>query len=321
MMKDKGLSVLCLVGLLAVSAPAIESGRLEGWWRFSEPSGDVSFDSSGNLRDALIDTNSVEWIASAPGGGALWFDSVTNVGDSAVEAIAFVEVPDFADIHVSNGFTVAAWVFVENAEPFSALVLRTADKSGWNDGFGIYLGEMGGLGGFVRSGIDANAVEGGEILSNCWTHVAMSYSGRNLSLYIDGKVAASREFQTEEPADATASLSIGPLAEGRKQSSFVGAIADVRIWSEALTPNQVKSVRSQFLGDSIDPNDDDDSDGIPNGWEVRYGYDPRDGSDAQSDHDGDGLTNLQEFRLGRNPCVKAQNAVPSLIKSCTVVTP
>ena len=107
-MKDKGLSVLCLVGLLAVSAPAIESGRLEGWWRFSEPSGDVSFDSSGNLRDALIDTNSVEWIASAPGGGALWFDSVTNVGDSAVEAIAFVEVPDFADIHVSNGFTVAA---------------------------------------------------------------------------------------------------------------------------------------------------------------------------------------------------------------------
>lgn len=321
-MIDRGLVVLlCIGGLIAASAFAIERDRLEGWWRFSEPSGDVSLDSSGNSRDALIDTNAVDRIASAPGGGALWFDSVTNVGDSAVEAIAFVEVPDFADIHVSNGFTVAAWVFVENAEPFSALVLRTADKSGWNDGFGLYLGEMGGLGGFVCSGIDANAVEGGEILSNCWTHVAMSYSGRNLSLYIDGKVAASREFQTEKPADATASLSIGPLAEGRKQSSFVGAIADVRIWSDALTPDQIKSVRSQFLGDSIDPNDDDDGDGIPNGWEVRYGFDPRDGTDAHFDHDGDGLTNLQEFRLGRNPCVKAQNAVPSLIKSCTVVAP
>lgn len=321
MMKDKGLSVLCLVGLLAVSAPAIESGRLEGWWRFSEPSGDVSLDSSGNSRDALIDTNVVERIASAPGGGALWFDSVTNIGSSAEESIAFVEVPDFAGLNVSNGFTVSAWVFVENAAPFSALVMRTSDRNDWNDGFGLYLGEEGGLGGFVRAGIDANAVEGGDILSNSWMHVAMTYSGRNLSLYIDGKVVASKEFLTEEPANAAVALSVGPLAGGRNQSSFAGAIADVRIWSEVLSPDQIKSVRSQFIGDSINPNDDDDGDGIPNGWEVRYGFDPRDGTDSRSDYDGDGLTNFQEFCLGRNPCVKAQNAVPSLIKSCKVVTP
>ena len=46
---------------------------------------------------------------------------------------------------------------------------------------------------------------------------------------------------------------------------------------------------------------DTDGDGIPDGWELYYGFNPRVASDAQADLDGDGQNNLQEFLAGTVP--------------------
>ncbi len=48
----------------------------------------------------------------------------------------------------------------------------------------------------------------------------------------------------------------------------------------------------------LDPNRDDDGDGISNGYEQSHGLDPLNSADAALDSDGDGLTNLQEFQAG-----------------------
>ncbi len=48
-------------------------------------------------------------------------------------------------------------------------------------------------------------------------------------------------------------------------------------------------------------NGDTDADGMPDAWEVTYGFKPLDSSDAGLDADGDGLTNLEEYRVGSNP--------------------
>jgi len=47
--------------------------------------------------------------------------------------------------------------------------------------------------------------------------------------------------------------------------------------------------------------EDTDGDGIPDTWELNFGLDPNDPSDAALDQDGDGLTNLDEFILQINP--------------------
>lgn len=53
------------------------------------------------------------------------------------------------------------------------------------------------------------------------------------------------------------------------------------------------------IADSLDP--DKDNDGLPNEWEVRYGFDPLNSADALKDTDGDTLTNLEEFKRGTDP--------------------
>jgi hypothetical protein len=47
--------------------------------------------------------------------------------------------------------------------------------------------------------------------------------------------------------------------------------------------------------------DDDDMDGMPNGWESGHGLDRADWHDARLDKDGDGLNNYGEFRSGTLP--------------------
>ena len=51
----------------------------------------------------------------------------------------------------------------------------------------------------------------------------------------------------------------------------------------------------------LDPNQDTDSDGMPNGWEQAHGLDPLNPDDADADPDHDGMSNLQEYLAGTNP--------------------
>jgi hypothetical protein len=51
----------------------------------------------------------------------------------------------------------------------------------------------------------------------------------------------------------------------------------------------------------LDPNMDNDGDGIPNGYELAHGLDPLNAADAGADNDHDGYSNLQEYQAGTDP--------------------
>ena len=54
---------------------------------------------------------------------------------------------------------------------------------------------------------------------------------------------------------------------------------------------------------------DSDQDGLPDLWEVRFGLDPDDPSDAQSDSDQDGKSNLDEYQQQSDP-LSAEASMP-----------
>jgi len=58
----------------------------------------------------------------------------------------------------------------------------------------------------------------------------------------------------------------------------------------------IGAVEMNLLGGS-----DSDHDGMSDDFEILYGFNPNDPTDANGDLDNDGLTNLQEFQAGTNP--------------------
>jgi hypothetical protein len=73
--------------------------------------------------------------------------------------------------------------------------------------------------------------------------------------------------------------------------------------------NIAGSVFSQFNMTTVP---DSDRDGIPDGWEVRYGLNSTNAADADLDSDGDGLTNWQEYNAGTDPTNDASSLKLSL---------
>ena len=53
---------------------------------------------------------------------------------------------------------------------------------------------------------------------------------------------------------------------------------------------------------SNSPTQDSDNDGLPDTWELTFGLNPNDPSDANSDPDCDGATNLEEYMTATDPC-------------------
>lgn len=67
---------------------------------------------------------------------------------------------------------------------------------------------------------------------------------------------------------------------------------------QIANPDQ-KNTDGDGEGNACD--DDDDNDGMPDEWEIKYGLNPEDPSDANLDMDNDGISNLDEYLGGSEP--------------------
>ena len=76
-----------------------------------------------------------------------------------------------------------------------------------------------------------------------WRHVAASYDGSRLLIYLDGKLVAEREApRFGELASTESPLRIGPptAKSKRKQAILPGFIDDIQIWGSALSASELR---------------------------------------------------------------------------------
>jgi prepilin-type processing-associated H-X9-DG protein len=233
-MYKKLISLIFLVVVL--SAAGTVSADLVAHWMFDDAGGDTAFDMSGNGADGTL-TGNPDWTVG-PIGGAL---SLANAGD-------YVQMPNSEAIKLrSTGtYTVACWLNIQS--PTGAIVYHGLGCSTWASWF-LGLGgpepdaprQEGNLVFGVRSANgSAYTSVAAPTVADAWIHVAATYDGSTLTLYLDGEERASETAPA--PFDSTEDLYVGgdPGCGGRNW--YEGAIDDLRIYDNALSGGEVMAV-------------------------------------------------------------------------------
>lgn len=98
------------------------------------------------------------------------------------------------------------------------------------------------------------------IIDNKWHHVAASYNGTSLSVYIDGVEDPASPVTVALPTPTTDKFAIGALYTDKNtiQEIFDGDIDEVRIWDRALTQAQIQYIMNQEIVEHTDNTVDGD---------------------------------------------------------------
>ena len=186
---------------------------------------------TGTLGDAIAADVSLHPASTAP------FDAGVGVTNRALQADSrniYATVADAPALNPTSAITVEAWVYKDPSAGTWSSVLGKSTSTSWNDGYGLAIFPDGKLHFFVGTYSVGNA--GADIAASTWTHVAGTWDGSTVRLYVNG-VLANETAYAGPPAVTSAPLSIGNGAGGTY--NWRGQIDEVRIWNTARTAAQI----------------------------------------------------------------------------------
>ncbi|HTS19276.1 MAG TPA: LamG-like jellyroll fold domain-containing protein [Verrucomicrobiae bacterium] len=276
--------------------------NLIAWWKFDEGSGTITTDSSGHGQTAMI-TGDPIWTNGVVG-GAMDFSASFDANNDYTSASA---TPTAFSL-LTTQLTVAVWVKDYDlgqmvSEPY--VVWDNGDSTS-PCGFGLML-DPPDLVTFCMNPTGNGcwpSTWGAVIPTNVWVHLAAVYDGSTIRLYTNGLLAASPMPYTDDVIpcrdNPPAWNPVGLAVDNANTFFLNGALSDVRIYSTALSSNDVAALY----------NTDTVGDGVPNWWRLEYFGTPTStnsyscASCVSTNPWAYGLTNLQ---LYDNPSVLASN--------------
>jgi hypothetical protein len=209
-------------------------------YRFDNDSGVVARDSSANaIHGSYVNTTAAA-ARSAGVPGRSW--AITLVGAEQ----QYVSVPERNVLDVDR-FTVAALVRytgVENDETFGRWEVIEKARAYWinvrTDGRVRVGGFFGGCTSAAWRYFDSNVA----VPTNTWTHVASTYNGSALTVWINGSPAGSMAV-TGTTCRNNRPLAVGAKndpAAGLREAFWDGQLDDIRIYRRALSANEIRGL-------------------------------------------------------------------------------
>jgi uncharacterized protein YecT (DUF1311 family) len=160
---------------------------------------------------------------------------------------SYIEIPNSPSLSPTNLLSLSAWIFPKQLNFYPA-VLNKGNVGNYQESFALYLTPDNRLGFLLNwNGTDAGR---GQIESECvvplntWTHVASTYDGVTMYIYINGVQVGHNTFR-----GGIFSLP-APLLIGKsdRQSSnypisfFNGSIDNVEVFNRNLSPEEIQEI-------------------------------------------------------------------------------
>ena len=176
---------------------------------------------------------------SQGGGVALDFDGSND----------YVDLGHSSAFSSSSSITVVAWVLPEAAEDNKHIVSKGTHVNYTTREYSIqgpwsnnkWLGAIS-----ISSDAEYTVSSSNNATLNKWSHVALTYNGSNLVLYINGESEASSSVSGSINTTSN-SLYFGDHVHSSSDYYFDGKIDDIAIWNTALSQSQVQGYMHKVL--------------------------------------------------------------------------
>ena len=189
--------------------------------------------------------------------GEVWgFTTGTSIADTGGYALQFDGTDDLLNCGngnslqiTGNKITLEAWINVNEfkSQPFAGSVI-VKDQGSNSSGYMIRCGGNGiinfniGNGSWHEINSPANSIQ-----LNSWQHVATTYDGTSMKIYIDGELKVQLNISGLTIGNAVNSNLLVGESPGFPGRVFNGKIDEVRIWNGARTQSQIQSTMNTIL--------------------------------------------------------------------------
>jgi concanavalin A-like lectin/glucanase superfamily protein len=188
----------------------------------------LALDDSASFNHDLTKTGTVNAIAAKINGGA-------SIGGADGN---YLEGADTTDYDFTNALTLSAWVKTSDTGNFTIITSRDDIGAGarqWQlrKSSGDKLQAI-----LFFGGSPTTITSSASINDNAWHHVALTYDGSNMKLYIDGVEDGSTPQSGNVDSGANATLKIGSTSSGTLV--WNGGLDEIRIAAAARSADWIK---------------------------------------------------------------------------------
>lgn len=252
--------------------PGSGENALVSYWNLNENTGTIANDSLGGNNGTITGASWGEGIS----GSCLVFNGTTGA----------VRAPSKLNLNPVYGITMMAWA--KTTENKTAKIFQKGD---W-DGHGLGQGNWDGWDARIMlSDNTEHSIDwgGGLPILNEWYHLAMTYDGQQLKLYVNGQLRNSLAVTGLLKVN-NRDLSIG--SDNNLQKWFNGSIDELKFFNQALDATEIQT---NYIHTGNSP--DTDGDGVPDEDDA-YPEDPARAFNNYSPADGFGTLAFEDLWPG-----------------------